>query len=215
MSKRDRCRSFRGIEKHRPRSFLRLNSLWNFASQSQLRDECGLRFGRNVSSCIVRLPSNLSRSGIIGSSKTSHNRSENRFPKSGNGRDAIKSFSCNSDCFCIRRYGLAWTNHVPFNLFYIGTCFLHNLTGFTNRWTLFCGLLLPGCAVIVEKKSRRMELALFCLARTVECWIARFRDMGFKWNIAPRWDVMLFSLSVAIITHCYSDNEGLHRHAFR
>ncbi len=74
-----------------------------------------------------------------------------------------------------------------------------------------------GLATLVEKKSRRMELALYCLSHaamscaacTVEWGLVRPR------HVPPRLDVVMFAAASAAIMHCYSDGAGRHRDVFR
>jgi len=69
----------------------------------------------------------------------------------------------------------------------------------------------------VEKKSRRMELALYCLSHaamscaacTVEWGLVRPR------HVPERLDVVMFAAAAAAIMHCYSDGHGRHRDVFR
>lgn len=76
---------------------------------------------------------------------------------------------------------------------------------------------VPGLAVLLEKKSRRMELALYCLCRAL---LSAYQTI-FKFNVAPAWllgartDVLTFAAAAASIMHCYSDSYGRHRAIFR
>lgn len=82
---------------------------------------------------------------------------------------------------------------------------------------LAASVAVSGLAALVEKKSRRMELAFYCLSRAIqslgECFV--------EWGWAPHWvplarlDVLLFSLASACILHCYSDHSGARRCVFR
>lgn len=96
-----------------------------------------------------------------------------------------------------------------------GCCSVHNLTGAINGWTLAAALLLAGVGVVTEKKSRRMELALYVLSRATESFSHCLVDWGYLTPVKWRSDVLLFSLASAFITHCYSDDEDAHRHSFR
>lgn len=70
-----------------------------------------------------------------------------------------------------------------------------------------------GLAVLLEKKSRRMELALYCASRAVE---AHGRAL-LAWRVlsrgaAPkRADVLLFAAACAAIGHAYSGARALAR----
>jgi hypothetical protein len=74
-----------------------------------------------------------------------------------------------------------------------------------------------GFATLLEKKSRRMELALYCISRALESWALCLVEWGYvsPTRLPPRLDVVMFSLAVASITHCYSDSHGHHRDVFR
>ncbi|KAH7278270.1 hypothetical protein KP509_38G033500 [Ceratopteris richardii] len=73
-----------------------------------------------------------------------------------------------------------------------------------------------GLAVSIEKKSRRMEIALYCFARALESFAICFTDgdaMLSKWKSkAPkRVDVVLFSIATSIIMHCYAQEREVFR----
>ena len=74
-----------------------------------------------------------------------------------------------------------------------------------------------GLATLVEKKSRRMELALYVSSRAVESFALCALRYGWLSPrlIPPRPDVLMFSLATAAIVHCYSDSAGVHRDVFR
>lgn len=74
-----------------------------------------------------------------------------------------------------------------------------------------------GLATLLEKKSRRMELALYCISRALESWSLCLVEWGYvsPTCLPPRLDVAMFSLAVASILHCYSDCRGHHRDVFR
>ena len=77
--------------------------------------------------------------------------------------------------------------------------------------------LTGGLATLVEKKSRRMELALYCISRAMESWGQCLVEWGLvnPTYLPPRLDILMFSLAVGSITHCYADDEGQHRDVFR
>jgi hypothetical protein len=68
---------------------------------------------------------------------------------------------------------------------------------------------------MVEKKSRRMELALYCFARAIESFAICVADGGVleRYNLTPpkRIDVFLFSTATAIIMHCYAQERDVFR----
>ena len=98
-----------------------------------------------------------------------------------------------------------------------------------------------GLATLVEKKSRRMELALYCLSRAVESFalcVPEWWDgvgavaavaAGSPADLCPaprrarqlaltpflRPDVALRAAAAAAVGHCYSDCGGAHRDVFR
>lgn len=74
-----------------------------------------------------------------------------------------------------------------------------------------------GLATLVEKKSRRMELAIYCLSRALESFALCLVEWGLvrKRDVPKRIDVLMFSAAAAAICHCYSDDRGRHRDVFR
>lgn len=92
-------------------------------------------------------------------------------------------------------------------------CPLHELVMLTLL--LFCQQFPVGLAVMIEKKSRRMELALYCLARAIESFAICVTDWGVleRYNLIPpkRIDVFLFSAATAIIMHCYAQERDVFR----
>ncbi|PPR81410.1 hypothetical protein GOBAR_AA39305 [Gossypium barbadense] len=68
-----------------------------------------------------------------------------------------------------------------------------------------------GLSVAIEKKSRRMEISLYCLARAIESFFTWMADIGYlpRSKNLTRPDVMIFSLSTAIIMHCYAQEREL------
>ena len=69
----------------------------------------------------------------------------------------------------------------------------------------------------MEKKSRRMELAIYCASRALESFALCLVEWGFvrKRDVPKRIDVLMFSAAAAAIMHCYSDGRGRHRDVFR
>lgn len=64
-----------------------------------------------------------------------------------------------------------------------------------------------GLALAIEKESRRMEISLYCLARAIESFFTCVADAGYlpQSRRIKRADVVVFSLSTAIIMHCYAE----------
>lgn len=74
---------------------------------------------------------------------------------------------------------------------------------------------MGGFATLFEKKSRRMELALYCVCRAVEAYFECLVEWGLVKRPKLRLDIAFFSLACGAIMHCYSDDEGKHRDTFR
>ncbi len=98
-----------------------------------------------------------------------------------------------------------------------GACFGWNVAGGTSVMALITTCWVAGLATFVEKKSRRMELALYCLSRSLEAFSLTLIHNGYinKKRIPRRLDVLLFSAATACICHCYSDHWGARRDVFR
>ncbi|CAH8346301.1 unnamed protein product [Eruca vesicaria subsp. sativa] len=70
-----------------------------------------------------------------------------------------------------------------------------------------------GLALAIEKKSRRIEISLYCLARAIESFFTCMTDAGYirPSRILRRADVVVFSVSTAIIMHCYAQEREVFR----
>ncbi|KAL5992419.1 hypothetical protein ACLOJK_013337 [Asimina triloba] len=70
-----------------------------------------------------------------------------------------------------------------------------------------------GLALSIEKKSRRMEISLYCFARAIESFFTCIVDAGClpQSKKIKRADVAIFSLSTAIIMHCYAQERDVFR----
>jgi len=70
-----------------------------------------------------------------------------------------------------------------------------------------------GLALAIEKKSRRIEISLYCLARAIESFFTCIADAGYlpQSRRIKRADVVVFSLSTAIIMHCYAEEREVFR----
>lgn len=101
---------------------------------------------------------------------------------------------------------LAWT----------GVCAGFQATGTATVQVVASTCWVAGLATLVEKKSRRMELALYCMSRAVESFALCLGEWGWvRRSLVPkRLDVVLFSAAVGCIMHCYSDSHGAHRDVF-
>eukprot|EP00884_Botryococcus_braunii_P003174 jgi/Botrbrau1/12858/Bobra.0188s0001.1 len=98
-----------------------------------------------------------------------------------------------------------------------GACTGFQLTQNFTPFTLAAFAWTGGLATLFEKKSRRMELATYCLARCIESFGLCLEEWGLVTPrvLPPRMDVALFSIAAACIMHCYSDSNGRHRDVFR
>mmetsp|Transcript_5717 Transcript_5717/g.16345 ORF Transcript_5717/g.16345 Transcript_5717/m.16345 type:complete len:591 (+) Transcript_5717:231-2003(+) len=98
-----------------------------------------------------------------------------------------------------------------------GACVGHQVTGNSTGFILAASCWTGGLATLVEKKSRRMELAFYCLSRAAESFALCLREWGWvkRDRLPKRLDVLLFSAATAAILHCYSDGQGSHRDVFR
>lgn len=69
-------------------------------------------------------------------------------------------------------------------------------------------------ALAIEKKSRRIEISLYCLARAIESFFTCMADIGYlpaQSKKLKRADVVVFSISTAIIMHCYAMERDVFR----
>ncbi|KAG0553338.1 hypothetical protein M758_12G002300 [Ceratodon purpureus] len=69
--------------------------------------------------------------------------------------------------------------------------------------------------MIEIKKSRLMELALFCFARAIESFAICVAYWGVleRYNLIPpkRIDIFLFSAATAFVMHCYAQEQNVFR----
>ncbi|CAJ2644758.1 uncharacterized protein LOC123911367 isoform X1 [Trifolium pratense] len=93
------------------------------------------------------------------------------------------------------------------------TCFLFRLFKRCNIPMVATGTFPTGLALAIEKKSRRMEISLYCLARAIESFFTCIADAGYlpQSRTIKRADVVVFSLSTAIIMHCYAQERDVFR----
>ncbi|XP_021740201.1 uncharacterized protein LOC110706581 isoform X1 [Chenopodium quinoa] len=94
------------------------------------------------------------------------------------------------------------------------TCILFRIFKKCNIPMVAMGTTPAGLALAIEKKSRRIEISLYCLARAIESFFTCMADIGYLpqslVNI-KRADVVVFSFSTAIIMHCYSQEREVFR----
>ncbi|XP_039070180.1 transmembrane protein 135 homolog [Hibiscus syriacus] len=96
---------------------------------------------------------------------------------------------------------------------WIWTCMLFRSSRKCNIPLIAIGTFPTGLSVAIEKKSRRMEISLYCLARAIESFFTWIADEGYlagSKNL-KRPDVVIFSLSTAIIMHCYAQERQVFR----
>lgn len=86
------------------------------------------------------------------------------------------------------------------------TCLLFRIFMSCNIPMVAMGTFPTGLALAIEKKSRRMEISLYCLARAIESFFTCMADIGYlpESKNLKRADVLVFSLSTAVIMHCYA-----------
>lgn len=94
------------------------------------------------------------------------------------------------------------------------TCILFKIFKICNIPIVAMGTFAPGLALAIEKKSRRMEISLYCLARAIESFFICMSDVGYlppSVRMIKRADVVIFSLSTAVIMHCYAQEREVFR----
>ncbi|KAK9270267.1 hypothetical protein L1049_025844 [Liquidambar formosana] len=93
------------------------------------------------------------------------------------------------------------------------TCLLFRIFKRCNIPMVAMGTLPAGLALAIEKKSRRIEISLYCLARAIESFFTCMADVGYlpQSKNLKRADVVVFSLSTAIIMHCYAQEREVFR----
>ena len=86
-----------------------------------------------------------------------------------------------------------------------------------NGAWLYAITAAPGLATLLEKKSRRMELAVYVASRAVESWVNCADDWGWLPAGArtKRLDVAMYSVASALVMHAYCDDCGRNRDVFR
>ncbi|KDP41378.1 hypothetical protein JCGZ_15785 [Jatropha curcas] len=93
------------------------------------------------------------------------------------------------------------------------TCILFRIFRRCNIPMVAMGTFPTGLALAIEKKSRRIEISLYCLARAIESFFTCMADVGYlpQSNSFKRADVVIFSISTAIIMHCYAQEREVFR----
>ncbi|XP_047089695.1 uncharacterized protein LOC124701646 isoform X1 [Lolium rigidum] len=93
------------------------------------------------------------------------------------------------------------------------TCFLFRTFEKCNTPLVVLGTFPAGLALFIEKKSRRTEISLYCLARAIESFFTCMTDAGLCPPILQikRADVVVFSMATSIIMHCYAQEREVFR----
>ncbi|KAL6179899.1 hypothetical protein ACLB2K_046570 [Fragaria x ananassa] len=94
------------------------------------------------------------------------------------------------------------------------TCLLFRIFRKCNVPMVAMGTFPTGLALAIEKKSRCTEISLYCLARAIESFFTCMADTGYlppQSKKLKRADVVVFSLSTAIIMHCYAEEREVFR----
>ncbi|KAI3465158.1 hypothetical protein Pfo_021821 [Paulownia fortunei] len=96
---------------------------------------------------------------------------------------------------------------------WIWTCILFRILKRCNIPMVAIGTFPTGLALAIEKKSRRIEISLYCLARAIESFFTCMADVGYlpRSKNLKRADVVIFSISTAIIMHCYAMERDVFR----
>uniref|UniRef100_A0A453IYM5 Transmembrane protein 135 N-terminal domain-containing protein n=1 Tax=Aegilops tauschii subsp. strangulata TaxID=200361 RepID=A0A453IYM5_AEGTS len=93
------------------------------------------------------------------------------------------------------------------------TCFLFRTFEKCSTPLVVLGTFPAGLALFIEKKSRRTEISLYCLARAIESFFTCMTDAGLCPPILQikRADVVVFSMATSIIMHCYAQEREVFR----
>ncbi|OIT08436.1 PREDICTED: uncharacterized protein LOC109229764 [Nicotiana attenuata] len=96
---------------------------------------------------------------------------------------------------------------------WLWTCLLFRLFKRCNIPMVALGTFPTGLALAIEKKSRRIEISLYCLARALESFVTCMVDVGYlpRSKNLKRADVVIFSIATAIIMHCYAIERDVFR----
>ncbi|XP_058086334.1 uncharacterized protein LOC131233576 isoform X2 [Magnolia sinica] len=93
------------------------------------------------------------------------------------------------------------------------TCLVFRLFNRCSIPLVALGTFPTGLALSIEKKSRRMEISLYCFSRAIESFFMSMTDAGYfpRSKKLKRADVAIFSVSTAIIMHCYAQEREVFR----
>ncbi|XP_068642928.1 uncharacterized protein [Aristolochia californica] len=93
------------------------------------------------------------------------------------------------------------------------TCLFFRIFKRCNIPMVAMGTFPTGLALLIEKKTRRIEISLYCFARALESFFTCIVDAGYFPQVKrlKRADVVIFSISTAIIMHCYAQEREVFR----
>uniref|UniRef100_M8CC92 Transmembrane protein 135 N-terminal domain-containing protein n=1 Tax=Aegilops tauschii TaxID=37682 RepID=M8CC92_AEGTA len=127
--------------------------------------------------------------------------------------------------FLLQAYGRAVPVYIP--VYLVPALVVHRQDLMKRAWTCFLfrtfekcstplvvlGTFPAGLALFIEKKSRRTEISLYCLARAIESFFTCMTDAGLCPPILQikRADVVVFSMATSIIMHCYAQEREVFR----
>ncbi|XP_078164409.1 uncharacterized protein LOC144559268 isoform X2 [Carex rostrata] len=96
---------------------------------------------------------------------------------------------------------------------WVWTCFLFRIFQRCNIPMVAMATFPTGLALLIEKKSRRIEISLYCLSRAIESFFTCMSDAGFcpPASKLKRSDVVVFSMATAVIMHCYAQERDVFR----
>ncbi|KAJ4796535.1 transmembrane protein [Rhynchospora pubera] len=96
---------------------------------------------------------------------------------------------------------------------WVWTCFLFRIFQRCNIPMVALGTFPTGLALLIEKKSRRIEISLYCLSRAIESFFTCMSDAGLcpPASKLKRSDVVVFSIATAVIMHCYAQERDVFR----
>ncbi|CAA6659511.1 unnamed protein product [Spirodela intermedia] len=96
---------------------------------------------------------------------------------------------------------------------WVWTCTLFRLFKKCSTPLIILATFPTGLALAIEKKTRRMEISLYCFARAIESFFTCLADAGYTVHAGrlKRADVVVFSFATAIIMHCYDQEREVFR----
>ncbi|XP_078433250.1 uncharacterized protein LOC144704639 [Wolffia australiana] len=96
---------------------------------------------------------------------------------------------------------------------WVWTCTLFRIFEKCSTPLIILATFPTGLALAIEKKTRRIEISLYCFARAIESFFSWLADAGYAVHAdrVKRADVIVFSFATAIIMHCYSQEREVFR----